>query len=126
MRGMRHIPELTHILIRYAKMKRYISFLSHVARLYSSFQIKCDSMEFLTDIKTKIKHAVDSSYQFDTSRAPDSISRNVSRAQALLAKAAFIYRVRFIASHLQPTEHCHMVYRILTLADAHVIHIDTP
>jgi hypothetical protein len=83
-------------------------------------------MEFLADIKTKIKHAVDSSYDFDTSRAPDSIGRNVSRAQALLAKATFIYRVRLIAPHLQPTEHRHMVHRISTLVDAHVIHIDTP
>jgi len=55
-------------------------------------EIKCDSMKLLTDMKTKIKHAVDSSYEFDTSRAPDSISRNVHRAQALLAKTTFIYR----------------------------------
>jgi hypothetical protein len=62
-------------------------------------------MELLTDMKSKIKHAVDSLYEFDTSRAPDSISRNVSRAQALLAKTTFVYRVRLIASHLQPTEY---------------------
>jgi hypothetical protein len=83
-------------------------------------------MKLLTVMKTNIKHAVYSSYEFDTSRAPDSISRNVSRAQALLAKTTFIYRVRLIASHLQPTEHRHMVHRISTLASAHVIHIDTP
>jgi hypothetical protein len=78
-------------------------------------------------MKTRIKHAVDSSYEFDTSRAPESISRNVRRAQALLAKTTFIYRVRLIiASHLHPTEHRHMAHRTSTLASARVIHIDTP
>jgi hypothetical protein len=100
-------------------------FLSHVAQLHSDFQIKCDSLKLLTDMKKKIKHAVDSSYEFGTSRAPYSISRNASRAQALLAKTTFIYRVRLIASHFQPTEH-RMVHRITTLASAHVIDIDTP
>jgi hypothetical protein len=101
-------------------------FLSHVARLHSDFQIKCDSVKLLTDMKTKIKHAVDSLYGFDTSRAPESISRNVRRAQALLAKTTFIYRVRLlIASHLHPADR-HMVHRISTLASAHVIRIDTP
>lgn len=71
------------------------------------FQIKCDSMKLLTDMKTKIKHAVDSSYEFETSRAPDSIGRNASRAQALLAKTTFIYRVHLIVSYLKSTEHCY-------------------
>jgi hypothetical protein len=101
-------------------------FFCHIRHGFTRIQIKCDSMKFLTDMKTKIKHAVDSSYQFDTSRAPDSISRNVHRAQALLAKTTFIYRVRLIASHLQPIEHRHMVHRISTLASARVIHIDIP
>jgi hypothetical protein len=101
-------------------------FLSRMAQLHLDFQFKCSSMKLLNEMKTKIKSAVESSYEFDTSRAPDSISRNTSRAQALLAKATFIYRVRLIASHLQPTEHRHMVHRISTLAGAHVIHIDTP
>ena len=83
-------------------------------------------MKLLTDMKTKIKHAVASSYEFDTSRAPDSIGRNASRAQALLDKATFIYRVRLIASHLQSTEHRQMVHRISTLASAQVIRINTP
>ena len=55
-------------------------------------------MMFLTDMKTEIKHVVKSSYGFDTSKAANSISRNVVRAQALLADATFIYRVRLIAS----------------------------
>ncbi|KAH9984994.1 hypothetical protein BJV77DRAFT_141797 [Russula vinacea] len=52
----------------------------------------CSGMRLIADIKTKIKHAVESSYGFDTSRAPDIISRNTSRAQALLAEMTFIYR----------------------------------
>ena len=83
-------------------------------------------MKLLTDMKANITRAVYFSYEFDISRAPDSISRNVSRAQALLAKTAFIYQVRLIASHLQPAKHLHMVHRISTLASAHVIHINTP
>ena len=100
MRGTRRISELTRILIHYTKMKRRVLFLSDVTRLHSDFQIKCDNMKLIFDMKTKVKHAVDSSYGFDTSRAADSIGRNAHRAQELLAKATFIYRVRHIASHL--------------------------
>ena len=82
-------------------------------------------MKFLTDMKTKIKQAVDSLYGFDTSRAANIIGRNASRAQALLTKTTFIYRVRLIASHLHSTEHRYMHHRIPALAD-HVIHINTP
>ncbi|KAI0274555.1 hypothetical protein BGY98DRAFT_992531 [Russula aff. rugulosa BPL654] len=49
-------------------------------------------MELLKYMKMKIKSVVESSYEFDTSRAPDSISRNASRAQALLANTTFFYR----------------------------------
>jgi len=49
-------------------------------------------MDLLTEIKAKIKHFVQSSYEFDTSRTPDSINRNASRAQALLTKMTFVYR----------------------------------
>jgi len=57
------------------------------------FQFVYSSMRLLADIKMKIKHAVESSYEFDTSQAPDSISRNSSLAQALLSeKKAFVYR----------------------------------
>jgi hypothetical protein len=97
---MRHVSELMHILIHYAKTKRHASFLSHVARLHSDFQIKCDSMKLLDDIKTKTKPAVESLYKFDTSQAPESISRNARRAQALLAETTFIYRVHLIVSYL--------------------------
>jgi hypothetical protein len=72
-------------------------FLSHMAQLHSDFQLKCSSMMLLNDMKTKTKYAVESSYEFDTSRAPQSISRNASRA---LAETAFIYRVHLIVSHL--------------------------
>jgi len=55
-------------------------------------EIKYDSMKLFTEMKTNIKHAVDTSYEFDTSRAPESIGRNASHAQALLDNAAFIYQ----------------------------------
>ena len=54
----------------------------------------------LTDIKTGTKHAVQSLYEFSTSRAPDSIGHNASRAQALLTNMTFVYRVRLIESSL--------------------------
>ena len=75
-------------------------FLSHMAQLHKDFQIKCSSMKFFTDMKTKIKSAVESSYEFDTSPSPQSITRNANRAQALLAKTTFIHRVYLIVSHL--------------------------
>ena len=102
-------------------------FLSHMAQLHLDFQFKCSGMELINDMKTKAKSVVESSYEFDTSQAQSVIhnARNASRAQALLAKTSFIYRVHLIVSHLYPTEH-RVVHRISTLAGAHVIHIDTP
>jgi len=55
-------------------------------------EFKCSSMKLLDDMKTKTKSPVESSYGFDTSQAPQSISHNASRAQELLAEATFIYR----------------------------------
>ncbi|KAN0116039.1 hypothetical protein V8E52_006345 [Russula decolorans] len=55
-------------------------------------EFKCGSMELLNDMKTKTKSAVESSYEFDSSHAPQIISRNASRAQALLAETTFIYQ----------------------------------
>ena len=75
-------------------------FLSYMTQLHSSFQIKCGSMKFLTDVKTKTKIIVESSYGFDTSLAPQCIARNASRAQALLDKTTFIHQVYLIVSHL--------------------------
>ncbi|KAH9167169.1 hypothetical protein EDB89DRAFT_137186 [Lactarius sanguifluus] len=49
-------------------------------------------MKFFIDTKTKIMHAVEAQYGFDTSHTPDSISNNASLAQALLSHMAFIYR----------------------------------
>ncbi len=60
-------------------------------------QFVIPSITLLTDMKMRVKHLVESLYGFDTSRAPDSISRNAGRAQALLTNMAFIYRVRPIA-----------------------------
>jgi hypothetical protein len=110
----------------YYQPKMYVSFFVTYGTASLDFQFKCSSMKFLRYMKMKIKSVVETSYEFDTSRAPDSISRNTGRAQALLANTTFIYRVRLIASHFQTTEHRHMVHRISTLAGAHVFHIDTP
>ena len=92
-RGMFQNRRTSYITPRRRGMSR---FLSHVAQLHSHFQIKCDSMKLLNDMKTKTKSAVESLYEFDTSQAPQSIGRNASRAQALLAKTTFIYRVHLI------------------------------
>ena len=81
-------------------------------------------MELVIDIKKKIEHAVETSYEFDTGRAPDKIRRNKGRAKALLSEMTFVYRVRLIRHHLQPTEHRHVGYRDSTLA--YSINIDTP
>ena len=83
-------------------------------------------MKLLNDMKAKTKPAVESLYGFDTSQAAQRISCNTSRAQALLAKTSFIYRVYLILSHLQPTERRHMGYRSSILAGAHITHINTP
>ncbi len=100
MRGRKPVSEQRQIQIHYPKFKtkRHVSFLSHVARLNSDFQFTYSSMEFLTDMKMKIKPAVDSSYEFNTSKTLDSIGHNASRAEALLSKATFIYRV-CLSSH---------------------------
>ena len=72
--------------------------MTYVAQIYTDFQFVISSLVFFTDIKADIKHAVESSYGFDTSRAPDIISRNASRAQTLLTNLTFIYQVRHISS----------------------------
>ena len=71
-------------------------------QINSFFKFVCGSMKHLSDIKLKIKQVVEASYEFDTSRAPDSIGRNASRAQALLSNFTFIYRVCLIASLFSP------------------------
>jgi len=57
-------------------------------------QFVVGSITLLSDMKMKITHLVESLYGFDTSRVPDSISRNATLAHALLANMAFICRVR--------------------------------
>ena len=73
-------------------------FFCHVARIHMDFQFVYSSMRLLIDIKMKIKQVVEFWYGFDSSQASDSISRNASRAQALLANMTFVYRVCPIAS----------------------------
>ena len=63
-------------------------------------QVVIDSMALLANMNTKITHSVESLYGFNTSRAPESISKNAELAQALLTDMTFIYRVRPIPSPL--------------------------
>jgi hypothetical protein len=51
-------------------------------------------MILLSEMKTKLKHAVQTLYEFDPNQTARSISYNVARANELLTKMAFIYRVR--------------------------------
>jgi Domain of unknown function (DUF6532) len=73
-------------------------FLWNVALLHFHSQLVISTITLLTDMKAKITHLVESLYGFDTSRAPNSISHNARRAQALLANMAFVSRVRSIVS----------------------------
>ena len=68
-----------------------------MTQLHLDFQFKCSSMKLINDMKMKITSAVMSSYEFDTSRALQSI-RNASRAHALLVERIFIYQVYPIVS----------------------------
>jgi len=61
-------------------------------RLPYEKELACSNMQHITNIKAKIMHHVESLYGFDTSQAPDSISRNARNAQVLLTRIAFIYR----------------------------------
>ena len=98
--GRRYVTGLSHIrvVIYYDKTKRHVSFFVTYSTAYLHLQFKCTSVELLNDMKTKTKFAVESLYDFDTSQAPQSISRNADRAQALLADTTFIYRVYLIVS----------------------------
>ncbi|KAI0274556.1 hypothetical protein BGY98DRAFT_992533 [Russula aff. rugulosa BPL654] len=49
-------------------------------------------MKLLNEMKMKTQSVVKSLYEFNTSQDPQSISRNASRAQALLAETTFIYQ----------------------------------
>jgi hypothetical protein len=55
-------------------------------------------MGFIADIKKNIWHAVETLYEFNTSRDPRSISHNATRAHALLDNMTFVYGVRLNAS----------------------------
>ncbi|KAH9045899.1 hypothetical protein EDB83DRAFT_2553824 [Lactarius deliciosus] len=60
--------------------------------LFMPFELFADgNMKLFIDTKRKIMHVVEAQYGFDTSHAPDIISRNASLAQALLSGMAFIY-----------------------------------
>jgi len=50
------------------------------------------SMHLVNEMKTKIMHAVETFYGFDTSQAPRSISHNANLAYTMLTRMTFIYR----------------------------------
>jgi hypothetical protein len=51
-------------------------------------------MSLLSEMKTKLRHAVETLYEFNPNQTPGSISYNIAHANELLTKMAFIYRVR--------------------------------
>jgi len=62
--------------------------------------------KLLINMKMKIMHAVQSSYGFDTSRAPDSIGHNTRLAHALLTNVTFVYReLKFGGTSHHPYRH---------------------
>jgi Domain of unknown function (DUF6532) len=85
-------------LLRKDKEVGFICLPPHGAQIHVGFQFVYSNMGLLTQFKAEIKHAVESLYGFDTSRAPDIISRNAYRAQQLLTNMTFIYQVRHISS----------------------------
>jgi hypothetical protein len=64
---------------------------THPYLLNKNEEFVYSGMRHLTDIKLRIKQVVEFLYGFDTSRAPESISRNAILAQALLANMTFVY-----------------------------------
>ena len=74
--------------------------LLDVARLHMDSQVVIDNIVLLAEMKTSIRHPVESLYGFNTSRAPESIGKNAELAQALLKDMTFTYRVRPIPSPL--------------------------
>ncbi|KAI9447462.1 hypothetical protein H4582DRAFT_5138 [Lactarius indigo] len=74
--------------------------------LFMPFELFADgNMRLFIDTKTKIMHVVEAQYGFDTSHAPDIISRNASLAQALLSDMAFIYRESNPGGNHHPYRH---------------------
>jgi Domain of unknown function (DUF6532) len=63
-------------------------------------------MTLLSEMKTKLKHAVETLYEFNRNRTSGSISYNMAHADELLTKMAFIYRVR---------PHCVTTWRALMI-----------
>jgi len=55
-------------------------------------QFAVSSMHLVTEMKTKIMHAVETFYGFDTSQAPHIISHNANLAYTMLTRMTFIYR----------------------------------
>ena len=89
---------------------------------YYFFQFAEGNMKLFTQTKKRVMHIVEAQYEFDTSHAPDSISRNATLSQALLTNMAFIYRVCPSSS---PFTNHRPSRRNLTLTEHVTTHTDT-
>ena len=86
------------------------------------FQFSEGNMKLFTQTKKRVMHIVEAQYEFDTSHAPDSISRNATLSQALLSDMAFIYRV---CPSLSPFTNYRPSRRNITLMEPVTTHTDT-
>ena len=87
------------------------------------FQFAEGNIKLFTQTKKRVMHIVEAQYEFDTSHAPDSISRNATLSQALLTNMAFIYRV---CPSLSPFTNHRPSRRNLTLTEPTITHTDIP
>ena len=85
------------------------------------FQFTEGYIKLFTQTKKRVMHIVEVLYEFDTSHAPDSISRNASLSQALLSDMAFIYRV---CPSLSPFTNDRPSRRNITLMEPFTTHTD--
>ena len=89
------------------------------------FQFSEGNMKLFTQTKKRVMHIVEVLYEFDTSHAPDSISRNATLSQALLSDMAFIYRVcPSLSPFLSPFTNYRPSRRNLTLMEPITTHTD--
>jgi hypothetical protein len=73
-------------------------------------------MSLLSEMKRKLRHAVETLYEFNPNQTARNMSYNVARAKELLTKMAFIYRV-----HL----YCHTILSALIHAHRTTVLVGT-
>ena len=69
-------------------------------------QFTVNGMTLVSDLRTKLRRAVATQYEFDRGQSAGSINYNVAHAKQLLTKMALIYRVRI---------HCNTIWSALIL-----------